>query len=244
MAHASAGNDGSNLQPIPAVSAANLPAQLKAIAAKNPMLPVLDDRMQSTTASKQTQDRPSNLTASGQAPRQQHTQSMSSGKVLSGQTPMQQQTHSTLNAVAADYVQMMCDLEDQKQAAAAAAAGLHHPEPEVILQANPPMLGSTTVPADDSLPNSSLEEPGLIPARLPPAPIQPGNRRAGSALFQKLAGMHMLYTKYVTTHSSELQQFLSCWAHSFTAPYQRMLAHIFVQCTIIKLPTLALQGTT
>lgn len=99
-----------------------------------------------------------------------------------------QQQKSTVNMVAADYAKMMGEQDEQKQASAAAQAGVTDSHSETTIKPDVFQLASmeagSTIPSQDGL----WEDGSLIPAKLPPAPNQPSSKRAGSALFQKLAG--------------------------------------------------------
>lgn len=103
-------------------------------------------------------------------------------------THLDEQQQSTLTAVAADYAAMMGEQEEQKQASAAAKAGFSESQPENTLTSQLPRLDSTKATGSITSAGHSWEDAPLIPAVLPPAPDRPSNRKAGSALFQKLAG--------------------------------------------------------
>ena len=84
----------------------------------------------------------------------------------------------------------MGEQEEEKQANAAAKAGITDlPEqaettPEAYLR----QLDSLEAESDNIVVSDMADSAPLIPAILPPAPTQPSNRKAGSALFQMLAG--------------------------------------------------------
>lgn len=105
---------------------------------------------------------------------------------LPTQTAEQQQ--STLNAVAADYARMLGEQEEQKQASAAAEAGVFDLQPETTSATDLPQPESKDTQPSNASATELWDGAALIPAVLPPVPTHPSNRKAGSALFQMLAG--------------------------------------------------------
>lgn len=98
------------------------------------------------------------------------------------------QRQAALSAVAADYAKMMGEQEEDKQAVAAAEAGVTDLQPETAPEEDLRQLDSLEAESGNGVVSDVVDSASLIPAVLAPAPSQPSNRRAGSALFHMLAG--------------------------------------------------------